>query len=78
MTERKTAILLHLREHGPGTAREVAEAVWPGTDPRGAGQTLRRLRDDEGYVRRDVEGVWKLTGAGRDKARRLAGKLATA
>lgn len=75
MTDRKLTVLLALREAGPGTAADVTDRTWPGSDARGTGQTLRRLRDDDKYVKRDGRGVWSLTAAGRDRARREERKL---
>jgi hypothetical protein len=40
-----------VKSHPGCTAREVAEAIEPGSDPRGAGQTLRALAN-AGYVTR--------------------------
>lgn len=46
----------------PATAKTVAEAIEPGSDARGAAQTLRRLAPD--YVVRQEDGSYKLTRKG--------------
>lgn len=74
LTERQLGILHALKKCDPAAvAADVAHAFDEESDPRGAAQTLRRLRDDLGMVvGPDEDGLWRLTRRGRDKVRRTA------
>lgn len=56
--------------NGALTAREVAEAIEPGSDARGAAQTLRRLSPD--FVEKGEDG-YKLTRKGKNVVRKHSG-----
>lgn len=62
LTERQTAALIAVRDNPAATAKEVAEAITPGSDPRGAAQTLRHMPD---FVKRYDTGIYYLTDQGR-------------
>lgn len=70
MTERQVDVLkaLHASER-PAKAADVAAKLAGSPDPRGVGQTLRRLRD-AGTVEQ-ADGGWRFTKSGAAKVRRL-------
>ncbi len=73
LTDRQWTALLAISDRdGAATAREVAFDIEPGSDSRGAGQTLRRMPE---YVERQKDGRWKLTRRGRDKVRHTRARL---
>lgn len=53
LTPRQADALTYVRNNPGCTARDVAEAIEPGSDPRGAGQTLRSLATRGLVVRSD-------------------------
>lgn len=65
MTDRQIAVVRALNVHGPCPASTVAEQIKPGSDPRGAAQTMRRM---QAYVVKTDKG-WQLTSPGRALAR---------
>lgn len=67
VTDRMQAILFAVKEHQPCSAATIAEAFSPGSDPRGAAQTIRRMSQ---WVTRTPEG-YRLTDAGRAKVNRM-------
>lgn len=70
LSPRATTAIVSLLS-GPKTAKEVAEAIEPGSDSRGAAQTLRRLTVEPAYVVRNEDGTYKLTKSGRARATRV-------
>lgn len=71
LSDRASAALTFLASNGPSTAKEVAEAIQPGSDSRGAAQTLRRLTSDPAHVTRNEGGCYKLTRSGKNAAQRI-------
>lgn len=71
LSPRATTALLTVKNSGPCTAAVVAEAIQPGSDSRGAAQTLRRLIADTGYVEKNDKGCYKITAKGRSAATRI-------
>ncbi len=71
LSPRATTALLTVKSEGPCTAKSVAEAIQPGSDSRGAAQTLRRLIADTGYVEKTDKGCYKITAKGRSAASRI-------
>lgn len=65
---RQIAALKFLSENPGAAARDVAQAIEPGSDARGAAQTLRFLGD---YIVRDTEGGYTLTRKGKNAAAKL-------
>lgn len=53
----------HATSDNPATAKMVAEAIEPGSDARGAAQTLRRMPE---FVTRQEDGTYKLTRKGKN------------
>lgn len=72
LSPRQITALLTVKNSGPCTAAVVAEAIEPGSDSRGAAQTLRRLISDTGYVEKNDKGCYKITAKGRSAANRHA------
>ena len=50
---RQATALKYVAEHGGCNAKNVAEAIEPGSDARGAAQTLRTLTREEYVTRSD-------------------------
>lgn len=71
LSDRATTALLYVKNNGPCDAKAVAEAIQPGSDSRGAAQTLRRLIADTGYVERTDKSCYKITAKGRSAANRI-------
>jgi hypothetical protein len=71
LSPRAVTALMTVKNSGPCTASVVAEAIQPGSDSRGAAQTLRRLIADTGYVERNDKGCYKITSKGRAYVNRL-------
>lgn len=71
LTDRQESVMRALDSvERPAPAAAVAEALEPGSDPRGAAQTLRRLRDTFDLVTNGADG-WSFTKRGAAKVRRL-------
>lgn len=61
--------VLNALSSGPKTAKEVAEAIEPNSDSRGAAQTMRRMPE---LIERNDEGAYKLTRKGTNAIKRLS------
>jgi Mn-dependent DtxR family transcriptional regulator len=64
---RQIVALTYVVQHGGCTAKDVAEAIEPGSDSRGAAQTLRTLSRDE-LVDRSEDATYTATAKGRHAA----------
>lgn len=64
---RQITALSYVVGNGGCTAKDVAEAIQPGSDSRGAAQTLRTLTR-EGFVTRSDEATYVATASGAREA----------
>lgn len=65
--DRQIAAILHVHDHPGCTAKDIAEAIEPGSDARGAAQTVRRID----FVERSADGTYALTAEGKRAARKI-------